>query len=505
MLALALAALLAAAPPPAPLTPTLLEQRASAHILREFERVGRRAPKADPSLTQAARRLALEALTESPSGAVELLALTEALSDSGGWDPSPRSYVIRAAVLEHVLGTLLARKDLNEEPASHVGVGVAVRGERASLVVLLAQRRVNLSDFPRALAKPGKGQVLCGHFDATPRDAQVYVTQPGGRVESVPLVRDSGVAFCARVLFPAQGRYTVEVVGRGDKGPEVASLFLVDVGDARERDARERLVEPTTVEDARQAVMDRINALRRAHGEQPLSADTLLTRVAQDYSDRMAREGFFAHVAPDGSNLRTRLAAAGVDARTSGENLGSASGPLSAHFGIEHSPGHRGNLLMPQYVHVGIGVSFQTVAGRTQAIVTEVFSSGPPAPTVADPRQDVYSMLATHRASHGLTPLVRNPTLEQLALEHVQRALELDQPRVELPGPTLHERVFAALEQVRSASVDVYVTESPSQLPDSRNLAERKNGLVGVGVVRGDSRTYGNKRYWVVVIYAAPR
>ena len=499
MLALALGALLAATP----LTPATLEQQASRQVLQEFERVGRRSPDPDALLTQAARQLAREALEEGASGPLELLSLTEAVSDAGGSDPTPRFYVIRADTPEQALGTLLARKDLNDEPASHVGVGAWARGERTALVVLLAWRKATLQSFPRTLDKPGTGQMLCGQFEQGLRDAELYVTQPEGRVEHPALVRQTGTSFCARLLFATEGEYTVEVVGHGDKGPEVASLFLVDVGRARPRGKRERLVEPTSVEDARAAVLERINALRHAYGAVPLVLDPTLVGVAQAYSERMAHEGFFAHVAPDGSDLRGRMSAAGVTARTTGENLGQASGPLSAHFGIEHSPGHRGNLLLPQYRQAGIGVVFQKVEGRDQALLTEVFSSGPPPPPAADPREEAYQTLATHRASHGLPPLVRSPVLERIAQEHVRRALELDQPRVQLPGPTVHERVFQALEQAQSASVDVYVSESPNLLPDSHNLAERKNSLVGVGAVRGDSRTYGKGQYWMVVIYAA--
>ncbi|HYO58212.1 MAG TPA: CAP domain-containing protein, partial [Archangium sp.] len=103
MLALALSALLASTS----LTPATMEQQASRHVAQEFERLGRRVPQADTALTQAARRLAREALDDSPSGAVELLALTEAISDAGSTDPSPRSYVIRAWVREHAVQTLL--------------------------------------------------------------------------------------------------------------------------------------------------------------------------------------------------------------------------------------------------------------------------------------------------------------------------------------------------------------------------------------------------------------
>jgi uncharacterized protein YkwD len=461
MLALALSALLAAAPLP----PASLEQQASLYVLREFERVGRRAPQADPALGAAARRLAQEALRDSPSGAVELLALTEAVSDAGGADPSPRSYVVRAWEREHALWTLQGRKDLNQEPTSHMGVGAAVDGARAAIVVLLADRKATLQRFPRTLEKAGTTQSLCGELLPPLRQPELYVTQPDGRVERFPLTREAGSSFCSRLVFPAVGRYTVELIGRSERGPEVAALFLVDAG-GRQRGQREHQVEPTTVDEARQALLARINALRHAHGLQPLQLDDALGAVAQAYSERMAREGFFAHVAPDGSDLRRRLTEAGISYRTAGENLGLASGPLAAHFGIEHSPGHRSNLLGPHFTRAGIGVAFQKVDGRDQALVTEILSTGAPlaAPEV-DPLTEAYRTLSSHRAARGLPPLQRNPVLEQIALDHARRALALDQPRVQLSGSKVHDRVFQALEGPRALRWTSTSSKTPRSSP----------------------------------------
>ena len=69
----------------------------------------------------------------------------------------------------------------------------------------------------------------------------------------------------------------------------------------------------------------------------------------------------------------------------------------------------------------------------------------------------------------------------------------------------MHERVFGALQNVRSAAVDFYVAEDPTTAPESKSLLDARNTQVGVGVVRGDSRTFGKDRYWVVVIYTTPR
>jgi hypothetical protein len=95
--------------------------------------------------------------------------------------------------------------------------------------------------------------------------------------------------------------------------------------------------------------------------------------------------------------------------------------------------------------------------------------------------------------------------LEQIALEHAKRALELDQPRTQLPGVPLDEQVFAADKDIRTTTVDVFVSESPRKITDSKSLGDRRNDRVGVGAVRGDSATYGKNKYWVVVIYASPK
>lgn len=502
MLTVALSVLLAAAP----LTPQSMEQQAAQHVLREFERVGRRAPMQDPALTEAARRLAREALSSrNPTGVPDLHSLTLAISDSGATDPSPFHVVIRAWAHSQAIETFLARQDFNTAPATHFGVGVVTAGERAALFLLLADRKANLQRFPRNFPRAGAAQMLCGELVAPLTRADVYVTLPDGNVDRVPLSRDTGSQFCAQLKFPKVGGYTVEVLGRAGKGPEVAALFLVDVGGPSQRGDEEPVSEPTTLEEARDAILRRINSLRHAYGLGAMTPDTTLDAVAQAYSDRMAREGFFGHVAPDGQDLRGRMAAQGPAYRSAGENLAMASGPLSAHFGIEHSPGHRKNLLASQFSRAGIGVTFQTVDGRPQAIVTEVFSAPVQLSAASDPVVETYKALDAIRKQYKLPPLKRSEALEQIATDHVKRALKQDTPKAHLPDSNVHERVFQSVPNARSAAVDIYVAEDPTAAPESKSLLDARNSQVGVGLVRGDSATFGKGRYWVVVIYTTPR
>ena len=483
------------------LTSPEMERRAVHHLTEQFERVGRAAPVIDEGLTRAARALAEEALQTSAKEAANVLSVSQAVSDAEGYDPSPRALVIRGSPPDQALASFLARTDASHEPASRMGIGAAIRGESGALVALLATRKVTLKSFPR-LVKPGNSPRLCGELSGSFRAADVFVTLPNGDVDK-PTVSLEGPRFCAKIGFPIAGRYSIEVVGLGAQGPEVAALFFADAGSSAHREGRAHLVEPASVVEARSAILARINALRKAHHLVPIEFDDGLDSVAQKYSEQMATQGFFAHVAPDGSDLRGRLQKAGYGYRVAGENLGLAPGPIAAHFGIEQSPGHLRNLIDPRYTRLGLGIAYQRGDERPQAIVTEIFTE--PNVGLADPLQAAYRSLQEKRAELKLPALQRSGILEAIALEHAKRALELDQPRPQLPGVPLDEKVFAAVKDIRTTTVDVFVSESPRKITDSKSLEDRRNDRVGVGAVKGDSTTYGKNKYWVVVIYASPK
>jgi uncharacterized protein YkwD len=478
-----------------------MERQAAHHLTEQFERVGRAVPVLDESLTRAARTLAKDALQTSAKEAANVLSVSQAVSDAEGYDPSPRALVIRGSPPDQALASFLARTDVTHEPASRMGIGASIRGESGALVALLVTRKVALRSFPR-LVKPGSSPKLCGELVSSFRTADVFVTLPNGDVDKATVSLE-GPRFCAKIGFPIAGHYSIEVIGHGAQGPEVAALFFADAGSSGRREGRAHLVEPGSVLEARSAIVARINALRKGHHLVPIEFDDSLDSVAQAYSEQMAAQGFFAHVAPDGSDLRGRLQKRGYSYRVAGENLGLAAGPVAAHFGIEQSPGHLRNLIDSRYTRLGLGIAYQKAGERPQAIVTEIFTEPNVGP--ADPVQAAYHSLSEKRAELKLPALRRSGILEQIALEHAKRALELDQPRTQLPGVPLDEQVFAADKDIRTTTVDVFVSESPRKITDSKSLGDRRNDRVGVGAVRGDSATYGKNKYWVVVIYASPK
>ncbi len=72
----------------------------------------------------------------------------------------------------------------------------------------------------------------------------------------------------------------------------------------------------------------------------------------------MVARDFYAHTAPDGSRPWDRAAAAGSRCRTVGENI--ACGQRSAAEvvrGWMNSPGHRANILRPEFTRIGVGLA----------------------------------------------------------------------------------------------------------------------------------------------------
>jgi uncharacterized protein YkwD len=85
--------------------------------------------------------------------------------------------------------------------------------------------------------------------------------------------------------------------------------------------------------------------------------------TAKSYSARMASEGFFAHVSPDGSTPTDRVRSTVTSEMHAtlyfcGENI--ASGfydAVKVTNGWINSAGHRKNMLYPTYVYLGVGRS----------------------------------------------------------------------------------------------------------------------------------------------------
>jgi uncharacterized protein YkwD len=99
-----------------------------------------------------------------------------------------------------------------------------------------------------------------------------------------------------------------------------------------------------------------VNRERAAAGLKALAPDPALTEVARAHSADMFERGYFAHVTPEGLSPFDRMTEAHVAFRVAGENLALAPTVRVAHTGLMNSPGHRANILRPEFGRLGIGI-----------------------------------------------------------------------------------------------------------------------------------------------------
>jgi uncharacterized protein YkwD len=122
--------------------------------------------------------------------------------------------------------------------------------------------------------------------------------------------------------------------------------------------------------DLEAQMLELINRERAANGLAPLEADPEMREVALKHSADMFSRGYFSHNTPEGASPFDRMRADGVRFRTAGENLALAPTLQIAHTGLMNSPGHRANILRPQFGRVGIGI---LDGGRRGLMVTQKF------------------------------------------------------------------------------------------------------------------------------------
>ncbi|MPZ97943.1 MAG: colicin V production protein [Dehalococcoidia bacterium] len=116
--------------------------------------------------------------------------------------------------------------------------------------------------------------------------------------------------------------------------------------------------------EAEERMLALVNEERTSRGLAPLVLDPTIVPVARAHSRDMWERGYFAHLNPDGDDPFDRMRAGGVSFLAAGENLALAPTTERAHEGLMNSPGHRRNILDPDFGRVGIGVIDAGLRGK---------------------------------------------------------------------------------------------------------------------------------------------
>ena len=133
-------------------------------------------------------------------------------------------------------------------------------------------------------------------------------------------------------------------------------------------------------------MLDLINQERTSRGIDPLALELRLNEASEDHSVWMDDTGQFSHTGIGGSNPGDRMRDAGFTfdgAWTWGENIafqserggpGIADDVIDLHTSLMNSPGHRANILNPDFEWIGIGIEVGDARGFDAVYVTQNFA-----------------------------------------------------------------------------------------------------------------------------------
>ncbi|MEW5919437.1 MAG: CAP domain-containing protein [Bacillota bacterium] len=119
-----------------------------------------------------------------------------------------------------------------------------------------------------------------------------------------------------------------------------------------------------------QQMWELVNAERTSRGLKALEVHPGLVKLARMKSQDMITNNYFAHQSPTYGSPFDMMRREGITYRYAGENLAGSPTVERAHTALMDSPGHRANILNPNFTHIGIGI---VDGGRYGKMFTQMF------------------------------------------------------------------------------------------------------------------------------------
>jgi uncharacterized YkwD family protein/spore coat assembly protein SafA len=167
---------------------------------------------------------------------------------------------------------------------------------------------------------------------AQPNDTDIYTVKPGDSLWIISLKYQVGLS---------------EIIAAN---PQFKNPNLIYPGD--------KVTVPlfTQVKSVEYQVVQLVNQERAKNGLKPLKHNWQVSRVARYKSADMRDRNYFSHTSPTYGSPFDMMKAFRIQYSTAGENI--AAGQATAQKVMEgwmNSPGHRKNILNPNYTEIGVG------------------------------------------------------------------------------------------------------------------------------------------------------
>ena len=130
----------------------------------------------------------------------------------------------------------------------------------------------------------------------------------------------------------------------------------------------------TSLTNEEQEMIKLINEARAQNNVPALTVDMQLTNVARVKAQDMIDNNYFSHNSPKYGSPFDMMQSFGIKYVQAGENIAGNQNVQNAHNALMNSPGHRKNILNPDFTHIGLGIK---QGGPYGNMFTQMFISKP--------------------------------------------------------------------------------------------------------------------------------
>jgi hypothetical protein len=240
----------------------------------------------------------------------------------------------------------------------------------------------------------------------------------------------------------------------------------------------------TALEDS---MFNMVNETRAKDHLPPLKSYPQVAQVAREHSFDMYERNYFAHIDPQGMDQAKRLSLAHIWYASCAENLGKTLSIENANLGFLESPRHRENILGQKFTHIGIGI-YKAPDGYLYT--TQNFIEAIDTVNADSAAAYIESELNKRRMRFTLYKLFREASIDSIATSHSLKMLKAEKPDI--------RQDFGRIKE--DATAFHFVTPRLDEVFGDSKLIRAEGTNIGIGIVQGNSRKYGDGLMWITII-----
>jgi uncharacterized protein YkwD len=236
--------------------------------------------------------------------------------------------------------------------------------------------------------------------------------------------------------------------------------------------------------EAERELLQMANADRAKSGLPPLKMDEGLVRAARAHATKMASQNQISHQFSGEPALTQRVASSStLHLNRAGENVAIAESAEEAHVALMASPGHRDNLLSPNFNVAGFGV----LRNGHRIYVAQDFGFSLPSYSVRQAQELVSASVEQLRAQAKMPRLQR---VDRGSMQSTACAMA-------------QADSLGAASPPAGAYMLRYTSMQPEDLPSniSKVIAQRGLHTYSAGTCYARTQKYPSGAYWVVLVF----